>query len=299
MLEVANLVEAGEISRFPFVWLRDNCTCPSCFHAKSSSRLTSFSGLDLDDTIVAAEQVTASVQDTRLGRQQGSESTLPPPSPALRLSWSSGHESVFPLQWLAERCFSQKQQQRRSKGMDTFALLETTGLGDGESDAGAVPIPGAREAQARRIPRFRFEDLTDESDPQAMLGWCHALQKYGVAIVETDNHAGVLKHFTQLFGFREWCSYGASQPLPRLALFPAPSPLTRVYSTCRVVRGRRVLPGREQTGACHTAGQGGGGSARRRQQPRVHGPAAGVPHRPAALRLAAAGAALACAAAEL
>ena len=181
--------------------------------------------------MVAAEQVTASVQDTRLGRQQGSESTLPPPSPALRLSWSSGHESVFPLQWLAERCFSQKQQQRRSKGMDTFALLEAAGFGDGESDAGAVPIPGAREAQARRIPRFRFEDLTDESDPQAMLGWCHALQKYGVAIVETDNHAGVLKHFTQLFGFREWCSYGASQPLPHLALFPAPSPLTRVYST--------------------------------------------------------------------
>ena len=48
--------------------------------------------------------------------------------------------------------------------------------------------------------------------PQATRGWCHALQKYGVAIVETDNHAGVLKHFTQLFGFREWCSYGASQP---------------------------------------------------------------------------------------
>ena len=26
--------------------------------------------------------------------------------------------------------------------------------------------------------------------------------------MQTDNHAGVLKHFTQLFGFREWCSYG-------------------------------------------------------------------------------------------
>ena len=29
-----------------------------------------------------------------------------------------------------------------------------------------------------------------------------------MAILQSDNHAGVLKNFTQLFGFREWCSYG-------------------------------------------------------------------------------------------
>ena len=29
-----------------------------------------------------------------------------------------------------------------------------------------------------------------------------------VAVVRTDNASGVLKAFTELFGFREWCSYG-------------------------------------------------------------------------------------------
>ena len=41
---------------------------------------------------------------------------------------------------------------------------------------------------------------------RAMLGWSHAMEKFGVAMVSTSNASGVLKRFTDLFGFREWCS---------------------------------------------------------------------------------------------
>jgi len=229
MLEVKNLVQAGETSHFPFVWLRDNCICKACFHSKSSSRLTSFSRLDVSDSLVSAERAVAGVQDTRLGRVTEvtqSDGHAPvnggavaagaaPPAAemdCIKLSWSSGHESTFPLKWLEERCFSEAKRKLRSSDMDTFSLLESASVPLGYNDASvrssAVAISGTREAQAREIPRFRYTALTDTSDPGTMLGWCHALEKYGVALVSTDNHAGALKHFTQLFGFREWCSYG-------------------------------------------------------------------------------------------
>ena len=48
MLEVTVLqADATAVSLFPFVWLRDNCLSPQSFHPGSSSRLTSFSKLDL------------------------------------------------------------------------------------------------------------------------------------------------------------------------------------------------------------------------------------------------------------
>ena len=35
MLVVHDLVAIGVASRFPFVFLRDNCVCNECFHSKS------------------------------------------------------------------------------------------------------------------------------------------------------------------------------------------------------------------------------------------------------------------------
>ena len=227
MLEVDNLVGKGVTSKFPYVWLRDNCLCHSCFHSKSSSRLTSFANLDLDDRVVHCKSVHGKVQDTRLGRHTRLDPVTGPSvqhseeeQECLRLVWSSGHESSFPVRWLQERCFSNERQAARSIDMDIFALLESSGFGaSGHAEGGAgtalaaavrasaVPVGASgRESQCRTIPRFAFADLV--ASDEAMLGWCHAMEKYGVAIVKTDNSSGMLKEFTQLFGFREWCSYG-------------------------------------------------------------------------------------------
>ena len=33
---------------FPFVWLRDNCQCPACFHPGSNSRTINWEAFDVD-----------------------------------------------------------------------------------------------------------------------------------------------------------------------------------------------------------------------------------------------------------
>ena len=235
MLEMQNLVDEGVVSRFPYVFLRDNCVCESCFHSNSSSRLTSFSVLDLDDRVVQAQVEWATpAQDTRLGRV--GDVHAPATAECVRLQWSSGHESVYPLTWLRERCFSDTQQRRRTSSMDLFSLLEETGVADAacgaEVTGSARPVGfGRRESQCRHIPRFPLERLA--TDSTAMLGWCHAMEKYGVAIVQTDNTSGVLKTFTELFGFREWWCV-ARMRLARAAysLRSPSNPIARPHSPC-------------------------------------------------------------------
>jgi gamma-butyrobetaine dioxygenase len=210
MLEIDGLL-AGETSRFPYVYLRDNCECKVCFHATSSSRLTSFRALDWEDKPARVEYVRMAVPDYRLGRKVGSE-PIEPETECLRVDWKSGHESVFTLKWLRERCFSKGQQKQRAKNMDLFELIESSVLPDVTGPDGAAvrdsaaAIGKARESQCRTIPTFSFDEI--RSSPQDLVGWSHALEKYGMAIVRTNNQTAVLKDFTELFGFREWCSYG-------------------------------------------------------------------------------------------
>ena len=211
MLEVHALVEDGVVSHFPYEFLRDNCLCPLCFHAESSSRLTSFSTLDVDETVVTAEPIVASTQDTRLGKR-AAVAEAEQAQQCVKLTWSSGHESVFRYEWLRERCFSDVARSQRAVDMDLFSLVESTGLAaeagwHAEVEEASSPVgPGRRERQASLLPRFDLAEL--ESSPRSMLGWCHAMEKFGVAMVRTPNHNSVLKRFTDLFGFREWCSYG-------------------------------------------------------------------------------------------
>ncbi len=40
---------------FPFVWLRDNCQCPECFHPVSKGRLFLMRDLEVDIKAEAAE----------------------------------------------------------------------------------------------------------------------------------------------------------------------------------------------------------------------------------------------------
>ena len=42
--------EDGERGQFPFLWLRDNCTCSDCFHPTTLSRRFLMKNLDVDIT---------------------------------------------------------------------------------------------------------------------------------------------------------------------------------------------------------------------------------------------------------
>ncbi|CAH1250332.1 BBOX1 [Branchiostoma lanceolatum] len=88
--EAARMVEVewsgGGVSRFPYVWLRDNCQCPQCFNPDSRSRLVLM--LDLD----------VNVSPVRVEVQAGGSS--------LSVEWPDGHQSQYDRHWLRERCFS-------------------------------------------------------------------------------------------------------------------------------------------------------------------------------------------------
>ncbi|XP_022087372.1 gamma-butyrobetaine dioxygenase-like isoform X2 [Acanthaster planci] len=82
--------EGGRSQAFPFVWLRDNCRCPRCFHSKALARLTYAHELSVD---ITAKSVETS-----------------PDSDAVTIRWADGHESQFPFHWLGAYCFVDSQQ---------------------------------------------------------------------------------------------------------------------------------------------------------------------------------------------
>ena len=63
--------------------------------------------------------------------------------------------------------------------------------GQTKAHRSASPIgPGCRESQVHTLPQFALDNL--EASPRAMLGWCHALEKFGVAVVQTAHRISKL-----------------------------------------------------------------------------------------------------------
>ncbi|XP_019626570.1 PREDICTED: gamma-butyrobetaine dioxygenase-like [Branchiostoma belcheri] len=88
--EAARMVEVEwsdrGVSRFPYVWLRDNCQCPQCFNPDSRSRRVLMNDLDVNVSPVRVE--------------------LQAKKSLLSVDWPQGHQSQYDCQWLRERCFS-------------------------------------------------------------------------------------------------------------------------------------------------------------------------------------------------
>uniref|UniRef100_A0A1B6F0H0 Gamma-butyrobetaine dioxygenase n=1 Tax=Cuerna arida TaxID=1464854 RepID=A0A1B6F0H0_9HEMI len=70
--------------RYPHLWLRDNCQCPSCFHKTSSSRVINIEQFKFD-----SQPIKTSISEL-----------------ALDVSWSDNHQSHYSLPWLLARQFS-------------------------------------------------------------------------------------------------------------------------------------------------------------------------------------------------
>lgn len=83
MIEVAWF--AGDSSRYPYLWLRDNCQCENCFHPVSLSRSNYLKDLDLN------------VEPVEIQTSQESNE--------LQIKWSDGHVSSHDSSWLRVRAF--------------------------------------------------------------------------------------------------------------------------------------------------------------------------------------------------
>ncbi|XP_038069346.1 gamma-butyrobetaine dioxygenase-like [Patiria miniata] len=73
---------------YPFVWLRDNCHCPQCFHPTALGRLPSSTHHLNVDVIADVVEISAD------GR-------------SLIVQWDDGHESEFLFHWLGYHRFDQ------------------------------------------------------------------------------------------------------------------------------------------------------------------------------------------------
>jgi len=80
---------------FPFVWLRDNCRCPHCFHESVKSRRTLVDQLDLD---ISPQKATVSSDAN-----------------AVQIEWSDGHNSSFPIDFLYKHRFTESGKQDRKR----------------------------------------------------------------------------------------------------------------------------------------------------------------------------------------
>ncbi|XP_002736275.1 gamma-butyrobetaine dioxygenase-like [Saccoglossus kowalevskii] len=72
----------GSEFSYPYVWLRDNCLCPSCYHAQGKQRLLTMAELDID-----VQPSTISMSTDRKG---------------VTVDWSDGHQSTFSTDWMVQ-----------------------------------------------------------------------------------------------------------------------------------------------------------------------------------------------------
>lgn len=95
-IEIIDGSNAKDVYEYPFVWLRDNCQCPECFHQTSLSRTLNWENFDLSVS-------PKNVQINELKK-------------TLEVTWSDkDHQSEYSFQWLKERNFTQNNREKYLK----------------------------------------------------------------------------------------------------------------------------------------------------------------------------------------
>ncbi|XP_068256059.1 gamma-butyrobetaine dioxygenase [Nyctibius grandis] len=79
--------EDGTESRYPCVWLRDNCQCPHCFLRSAGARKLVIKDLDVN---IVVKEVTL------------------PDRKKIAITWPDEHASEYEAEWLKKRCFSEE-----------------------------------------------------------------------------------------------------------------------------------------------------------------------------------------------
>lgn len=100
----------GHVGAYLYLWLRDNCPCPTCVHDQTKERL--FDLLDIPTVIIA-------------------ESAVVDDDGSLRVVWTGdGHDSVFHPGWLRAHCYSEAARATRKMRRTTW----DAGLGNALPD---------------------------------------------------------------------------------------------------------------------------------------------------------------------
>ena len=147
----------GTFSRYPYIFLRDNCKCPQCFEPKSKQ--------SLQHTIVEIglkiEAKTASSSDD--GQR-------------LMCVWPDGHESAYDLEWLRNNRMPEKEEIREN--MNTDCLVKDD-----------LILWDAKMMQDK-IPSYDCNAVMN--DDQSLFEYLYAVYQYGLVLL---NDAPVRENF--------------------------------------------------------------------------------------------------------
>ena len=159
-------------SRFPFVYLRDNCQCPECFHESSLQR-----------TYDSIAHLNMEIQPERVDvLQKGKQ---------ISLTWPDKHVSVFNTQWLRARRLLEEQDMRERP-----SSLRREGV-----------IFWNAERLNGRIPRHDFQEIVE--DNLKLYEWLYSLHSFGIALVtNVPVEPGQVDKLSSRIGFVKTTHYG-------------------------------------------------------------------------------------------
>ncbi|KAL9988263.1 hypothetical protein ACROYT_G002690 [Oculina patagonica] len=164
----------NSVNRYPFMYLRDNCRCPECFHESSLQR--SFDTVGKLDPKILPEKYEV--------RQDGEK---------IIISWPDGHVSVFDSDWLHTRRLSDGEGSRSER-----STLNREG----------VEFWNAEKLQGK-IPKSDFRELM--GDDRALFEWLNSLHGVGIALVtNTPQKVGQAEKLCDRVGHSKTTHYGHS-----------------------------------------------------------------------------------------
>jgi gamma-butyrobetaine dioxygenase len=163
----------GTASRFPYNYLRDNCTCPKCFESSSKQKLFN-TARDLMMDIQIEEAVIS--EDGRY----------------LKCIWPGGHESSYSLHLLHNMRMPEKNElrQRNSDGLVKDELILWN-----------------REMMQDKIPFHDYNVLMSEDKSLFDLLYC--LYQHGIVVIDNaPKRDGVLLELAARVGYHKRTHYG-------------------------------------------------------------------------------------------
>ena len=162
----------GDSCAYPFIFLRENCSCPHCIHPYSKGRII--------DLFAKDSSITFEPVQTKLANGD------------VVIKWTDGHTSSFPNSWLLQRKFPSSMEKIKSQTL--FGLEPTLWNGS---------------LMKENFPRFQYNILA--SNNLQKIKMIESLILYGACLIEkAPKQYGVVNKISQLIahGYLKNTHYG-------------------------------------------------------------------------------------------
>ena len=143
-------------SRFHYVWLRDNCQCPECYHPVTNQRL------------VDVVNIGDNLRPSRMELTEHAAGAVSNDSAALTVDWEDDHTSMYSLSWLQSHCYDWHGEAPHSMGQNPLVSR-------------VDPAPWGREI-SDTPPIVNYNGFM--KDDQTFLEWSDKVDKHGFCFID-------------------------------------------------------------------------------------------------------------------